>query len=498
MRLQGLGLVALAACTTGGAARPVPAPEPAPRVEPEVTPEPAAPPTPPATPRDPPRVLTDPGSGITVAWAGAATAAVVTQGNLVVLEPDGEHMGAIGWRDGEPRWRIELPVRAGARLHGLDDRVVVHDFDRALVVEGARGRVLGQHPAPIDGRPPYSHTMEHRRDACAWVGPCGIQAFDCDNGAPRGQYFESTEIRLSIDSDDPSEHDTQCSPEPSLLGRHLDTIAIIANVPRTDETGRPAGSMPSLIGLDATTGERQWAQPMPADEPSAGMTDDGACWVLDADAPQLHLHECDTGQLRWTRPLGVGRLEAHAMGELMVVARHHGGRWRLSAYSTATGNVAWGLRLPRRQIPLLADAPIRHAHATGNRRIYALIDPARGAITGRVLAGRDEEIWRDPAGGFVLIGRDLREVDDEGRLTRQLPFTALRAHTVTAGHILTHDGEAIEVFDREQLRERARIEGRLSIEPAPLAPDRLLLHRRGEDAVALVLGLEAPGRSGRR
>ncbi len=497
MTRTGLGLIALAACTTVGGSTPPPSPAQPVTAQRSVPPsQPVA--QAPVAPRDPPRLLTDPGSGVEVVWAGSAVDTEVIEQDLVVLEPDGRHLGAVDWRTGQAQWRIELAIRPSAQLHGLGDRVLVHDLDRAIVVEGARGRVLGRHPAPVAGRWPQGHGADRRRGACAWVGPCGIQAFSCEDGAARGEYFASTEIHAYMDDADPSEHETLCSPQPAVLGRHDAIIALLANATRTDETGRPAGSMPVVIGLDATTGERRWQHGLPDSEPRTGMSDDGGCWILDTDTPRLQMLDSNTGTLRWERPLGQGRLEIDAVDDTLVVARHHGGRWRLSAYATDDGRPAWSVRLPRRQAPVLPDAPIRNAHATGDRRVYALIDPERGAIAGQLSAGRDEELWRDPAGGFVLIGRDVREMDAQGRLTRQRPFTALRAHTVTREHVLTDDGDAIEVFDREQLRERARIEGRLSIESTVLPDDRLLLRRYGEDSVALVLGLDPPARAGRR
>lgn len=443
----------------------------------------------PPVPREPPRLLTDPGSGIELVWSGAAADATVAGAELVVLEPDGQHLEAIDWRDGEARWRIELPTSGSAVLHSLGDRVLVHDRDRAVVVEAARGRVLGRHEAPAAHR----HGVERRRGACAWTSPCGIQAFDCSNGALRGDYLPSAELHLYGISDDPSEHSTSCSPAPKTLGLAGSTIVQLAAVPRTDESGRPAGTVPGLMGLDAT-GQPRWQRPLPGDLAPAGMSDDGTCWILDEDVPRLEVLDCETGASRWERPLGPGRLRAHAVDRSVVVARHHGGRWRLSAYATADGAPTWSVRLAKRQHPVLPGSPLPEAHSTGKRRVYAVVDPPRGTVVGTVVAGRDEELWRDPAGGFVLTGLQLRELDPEGRLTRQRPYPGPRVRTVLAGHVLTHDGNTIEIYDRDQLRERARIEGRMHIEPAVLPDDRLLLRRAGEDGVALVLGLEEPGR----
>ena len=66
----------------------------------------------PPEPREPPRLLTDPGSGVAVVWAGAAAASAVAGAEVVVVEPDLQHVSAYDWRDGEPRWRTELPVSA--------------------------------------------------------------------------------------------------------------------------------------------------------------------------------------------------------------------------------------------------------------------------------------------------------------------------------------------------------------------------------------------------
>ncbi|MCA9712413.1 MAG: PQQ-binding-like beta-propeller repeat protein, partial [Myxococcales bacterium] len=360
--------------------------------------------------------------------------------------------------------------------------------DRALVIEAARGRVLGQHPAPWTGPWPYVHEVHQTRGACAWLGPCGIQPFDCQDGRPLGEYRPSPEIHLYGLSDDPSEHDTSCSPSPRLLGRHEDVIVL---------TAAAASEAPVLVGLAADTGQPRWQQPLPADLAPAGLTDDGGCWVLDESTPRVDVLDCRDGTLRWQQGIGPGALEVQAVGDVLVVAREHGGRWRLSAYATADGRPGWSARLARRQHPVLPGGPVRDAQLTGTRRVYALVDPARAGVVGELVAGRDERLWPDPSGGFLLIGRELRELDAEGRLTRQRPFTGTRVHTVTAGHVLTHDGQTIEIYDRDQLRERARIEGRLSIQAEDRLPaDRLLLRRHGDDGVALVLGLEAPSRSG--
>jgi outer membrane protein assembly factor BamB len=443
-------------------------------------------------PRDPPRLLTDPGSGVFVVWAGAAAAAVVAGSELVVLEPDLHHLSAYDWRDGEPRWRTELPASAAVQLYGLDDRVVLHDRDRVTVVEAARGRVMGRHPAPVSGRWPYVQTVQQWQGACAWVGPCGIRAFDCEDGSPRGDFLASEEIHLYGMSDDPSEHDTACTPTPRLIGRYDETIVLVAHLPATK-----AG--PALVGLHAGTGATQWHHRLPDGSEPAGVTEDGACWVLERQDPRLLVLDCDTGVLRWDREIGPGSLEAYAFEEGIVVSREHGGRWRLSAYRMTDGHPLWSTRLARRVRPLFPGGPIPDAQTTMARRVYALVDPIEGRVTGELAAGRDETLWRDPSGGLVLIGRDLREVDTAGRIARQRPFPGPRVHTVTTTHVLGHEGDVLEIFDRDQLRERARLEGRLVIDAtAQLPDDRLLLLRYGEDGVALMLGLVPPSRGGRR
>ncbi len=492
-----LGAMALlSACTAvGGASGSSSKPGPA---EPVVEPSAERPPEDaPPVPLEPPRLLTNPGSGVSVVWSGAAADVAVAGRNIVVLEPDGRHLDAIDWSNGEARWRIEQPFDEGARLYALDERVLVHDRDRAIVVEAARGRVLGRHPAPPSGHWPTVHGAERIRDACAWVGPCGIQAFDCTDGHPLGHYRASPQIHLYGTSDDPSEHSTSCSPQPRLLGRHGDAIVMLSDMPANDPREQ---SIPSMLAIDAATGQVRWHRALPSPETRAGITDDGGCWMLDEQAPGVAVVECDDGAPRWNREIGPGTLEVQAIEDTLVVARNDGGRWRLSAYGTADRRSVWSTRLARRQHPVLPRGPIPNAQVTGNRRVYALVDPSRGRSVGELVAGREERLWLDPGGGYVLIGRDLREIDPEGRLTRQRPFTGLGAHTVTSTHVLTHDGETIEIYDREQLRERARLEGRLTIEvPQGLPDDRLLLRRYGDDGVALVLALEPPSRgSGRR
>jgi len=468
----------------------------------------AARPTAPAEPRDPPRLLTDPGSGVTVVWAGAAVASAVAGAELVVVEPDLQHLSAYDWRDGEPRWRTELPVSAAVQLYGLDDRVVLHDRDRATVVEAARGRVIGRHPAPVSGRWPYVHTVQQRRGgACAWVGPCGIRAFDCEDGSPLGEYLASDEVHLYGISEDPSEHDTQCNPAPRLLGRHGETIVLVAYLPAQAEAAaadarfarEPSKPGPAIVGLAADTGSIRWHHWLADGSEPADLTEDGACWVLDRQGPRLRVLEPDTGALRWERPIGPGALDVQAFAGGLVVGREHDDRWRLSAYDLRGGQALWSTRLAKRERPAYFEGTIPDAQVTGARRAYAIVDPVAGRVTGRLVAGRDEMLWRDPAGGFVLIGRDLLELDDEGRLVRQRSFSSPRVHTVTATHVLGLDGGVLEIFDREQLRERARLEGRLTIDASARLPDgRLLMQRYGEDGVALVLGLEAPSRGVRR
>lgn len=457
-------------------------------------------PTTPPKPLDPPRLLADPGSGISVVWAGAAAASAVAGAELVVLEPDLRHLGAYDWNDGKPRWRIELPVSAATQLYGLGDRVLLHDRDHAIVIEAARGRVLGRHPAPGSGRWPYVHRVQQSHGACAWVGPCGIQAFDCADGAPRGDYLASDEAQQLAGSNASADLDGGCGVTPRLLGRYAGTIVLVAGLPSPEES-EASSSTAALVGLDAASGELRWRHPLP-DGSSADVTRataDGACWILARSAPQLVVLDCGTGAPRWERSIGEGTLEVFELGENLVVGREHGGRWRLSAYRATDGQPGWSARLARRERPLFPDGPVPDAQGTGARRVYALVDPSNGRVAGELVAGRDETLWRDPSGGFVLIGRDLREVDGEGRLTRMRPFSGLRVHAVTATHVLSHEADAIEVFDRDQLRERARLEGRLMIDMTASLPDeRLLLVRYGEDGVALVLGLEPPSRGIRR
>lgn len=465
------------------------APDPPPEVAPQ---EPMATPA----PIGPPRMLTDPGSGIRMVWSGAATQAVVANRNLVVLEPDRRHVSAIDWSDGEARWRIEQPSSEGIDLYELGDRVVLHDRDRAIVIEAARGRVLGRYDAPRARRGLYTHGVHQIRGACAWVGPCGLQAFDCEDGRPLGTYLASPEVHLSGPSDDPSEHSASCSPNPRLLGRHEDVVVLMADMPLSAPSKE---SDPSLIGLDAATGQLRWHRTLPSGDAPVGLTADGGCWILDEQSSRIQVLECLTGVNRWGRGIGPGTLKVQPVNDVLVIGRQHGGRWRLSAYATADGRPGWSARLARRQRPVLPEGRVRHAQQTGSRRVYALLDPARDGIIGELVAGRDERLWPDPAGGFVLIGRELREIDAEGRITRQRPFTGTRVHTVTEGHVLTQDGTTIEIYDREQLRERARLEGHLSIETNNDLPgDRLLLLRQGDNGVALVLGLESPSRTGGR
>jgi hypothetical protein len=341
------------------------------------------------------------------------------------------------------------------------------------------------------------------------VGPCGIRAFDCTDGSPLGDYLASDEVHLYGTSEDPSEHDTQCNPAPRLLGRHGETIVLVAHLPAQPEPGaptaagkppaRPPGKPgPAIVGLAADTGEIRWHHPLAEGSEPADLTEDGACWVLERQGPRLRVLEPDTGALRWERTIGPGTLDVHAFPGGLVVGREHGDRWRLSAYDLAGGQPLWSTRLARRQRPAYFEGPIPDAQSTGTRRTYGIVDPVAGRVVGQLVAGRDETLWRDPAGGFVLFGRDLRELDDEGRLVRQRSFSTPRVHTVTTSHVLGLDGDALEIFDRDQLRERARLEGRLAIDASARLPDgRLLLQRYGEDGVALVLGLEPPSR-GRR
>lgn len=462
--------------------------------------EAAAPPVVLPEPRDPPRLLTDPGSGVFVVWAGAAVASAVAGSELVVVEPDLRHVSAYDWHDGEPRWRTELPVSAAVQLYALDDRVVLHDRARATVVEAARGRVMGRHPAPASGRWPDGHAVQQRgAGACAWVGPCGIQAFDCEDGALLGDYLASDTIHLYGLSDDPSEHDTECTPAPRLLGRHDATLVLVAHLPADAGPKPRATAGPAIVGLDADTGAVRWHHPLSQGNEPAGVTEDGACWVLEPKGPRLRVLEPDTGAIRWERAIGPGTLEVHAFAGGLVVGREHGDRWRLSAYGLADGQPLWSARLAKRQRPSYSVGPIADAQRTGARRAWALVDPLAGRVVGELVAGREETLWRDPAGGFVLIGRDLREVDDQGGIVRQRSFASPRVHSLTTTHVIGLDGATLEVFDREQLRERARLEGRLSIDgSARLPADRLLLQRYGEDGVALVLGLEPPSRGPRR
>jgi len=493
--LRGLwAAAALTACSTVGDVAPRPAAAPAPVMAPAPAAAAAVPASAdPATPVDPPRVLTNPGSGVSLLWSGAAIGAGVAGRSVVVLESDLRHLSAVDWSSGEARWRIEEPFSAGVQLAALDDRVMLYDGERAVVIEAARGRVLGRHAAPHAGQGPRAHGVAHRNGACAWAGTCGIQAFDCRDGQPLGAYYGPV-------SDDPSEYDTTpCMPTPRLLGAHQGTIAMVVDLPRP---GDGSGSVASLVGVGVERGERRWDRPLPAvNGGQVELTDDGGVWVLDVDAHRVEVFDAGSGARRWGREIGPGQLRVHAVGDALVVGREHGGRWRLSAYATDDGASGWSVRLARRQLPVLPDGPVPDAQAAGIRRVYALLDPTQRGVVGELVAGRDERLWRDPGGGFVLIGRDLREIDAEGRLTRQRPFTGTRAHTVTEGHVLTDDGSTIEIYDRELLRERARLEGRLSIvASAGLPSNRVLLRRDGDDdGVVVLLGLEAPSRgAGRR
>lgn len=445
----------------------------------------------PPAPAEPPRVLIDPGSGVHVAWAGAAADAVVAGEHLVVLQPQGDHLHAVSWRDGEARWRVALPTTDTARLYSLGDRIVVHDRDTAIIVEAARGRILGRRAVPHAGRDSYGHRATRVGDTCAWRSACGIQRFSCDDGTLQGPYYASAEEHLYGLSDDPSEHSTSCSPDPRIVGQLGNTSVLVANVPVDLDAGGTGATAPSLVGFESDTDAVLWQHPLTAFGETVGETSDGGVWAVDIDESTLRVFDGSTGDLRWERSLGPGLVEAEATAGEIIVARFNEGRWRLGAYATADGKNTWRTRLSRRQRPLLPSRSIANAASLGQRRIYAIVDPERRGVAGELVAGRDERLLRDPAGGFVLVGAELREVDAHGRLLRQRPFANTNVQSVTPHHVLALDDEVVTLFDRDQLRQRARVEGGVVMAPTEGLPsDRLLFRRYGDDGVALLLRLD--------
>lgn len=435
-----------------------------------------------------PAVILDPSATISMLWAAAATDATVAGSTVIALEPTGDHLDAARISDGASRWRIEIPPTERASLTAIGNRVFVHDGDRVIVVEAEHGRVLAEQPA----RP--AHRAVSIGGACAWSGRCGLQPFDCDDGAPIGPYLASTETHWYGLSDDPTEHGTSCEPYPRLLGSTGDRVLVIAGLPDPDSD---APSLPrTLAGLDPTDGTVKWQRPLPAGGQVIGPTSAGDGWIVDSIEGQLTAFDARSGDVRWQRPLGPGRLVAQAFERELVVAREHGGRWRITGYGSDRPVARWSTRTGRRQFPLIAGAPIEQANVTEERRVFAIVDRAAGEIAGQLVAGRGARLWHDPPTGFLLTGHDLREHGPAGDLLRQRPLRAADVEWVTPDYLLSREGDTLIVHDRTTLREHARLVGlRLQLDPA-LPPTRALLRRDGDDGAAVLLALDPPSLAG--
>jgi outer membrane protein assembly factor BamB len=100
-----------------------------------------------------------------------------------------------------------------------------------------------------------------------------------------------------------------------------------------------AGAQPLLTGLDASTGQARWTEPIAAGVDGSHPTADGGLAILRMDGT-LEVVELSSGRVRWTRPVGYPGLYPVPMavaGGAVLLGRNG----KLTSYDDRTGQIRW-------------------------------------------------------------------------------------------------------------------------------------------------------------
>ncbi len=437
------------------------------------------------------------GSELELRFQGEAWATTIAAKRLILLEEDFVHLRAVDPASGAASWRLEAQSDPGGQhdLYAYGERVLMHAGPRLVTVDAAAGRRLGEAKALYNGSD-RGCRLQIAGDACAYVCECLIQPITCGTGAPLGEGFASSENHIYFEMGEP--HDSVCPIEPQLLGRAGElTVALV-------EDG--AGLM-GAVGVDPA-GSVRWRLDgliprrgiFGGGGVEAGMAESGGlCWLMDAYEGDLVGFDCAAGKRLWgetielrerrarVRWLAVdgGRLWVHTSGDA-------GGSAELR--DPASGRRIWAHTIPGGATPWPLDEPLAAAYLPQTTKLM-IYDGARGRVVKELAVDERVRVVDDPAGGYLIIGDDLVELDAQAKVRRRRPRAIGELVGLTEEHLVVAEGESVEVLRREDLTVSLRIDGGglRMLDGGELGPGALLFARgrRGAPTELLLFGRRA-------
>ena len=386
------------------------------------------------------------GVGLGCAAAAAAPVviealdAVVREGVVVSVAPDGRAVAALDLATATERWRVSLA--------GPADAAVIHDLGRGRVLVQAAGRYTtidtstGERIAVREA--PASWTFVHRgMGGCALRGECSLSPVSCDDGRPLGAALLGDRRWIHTPRQDDG-------PSPRCMG-DLDVLAATdASVLVSSRTSQA----PIVTAIDEG-GSVLWRSSDPACAScaplGAGAAPDGAlCWTTDrrsATEAIVRGFDCATGAVRFAHPIALG--DRDRSSEIVTGWSGSGPRPALlvQAGRRAIALSVDGERLWHRPLPAgtLANLPAlrvpSYPLAIDGVDAIAHLDPATGETlrTREVASGREVRIASD---GTIAVVREGSTFDRGGaRVPPPEIFAFARAPT----------GSRATIGDREVL-----------------------------------------------
>jgi len=442
---------------------------------------------------DPLRVTFAEGSDLELRFQGEAWAMTIAAKRLILLEEDFKHLRAIDPATGAPSWRLVAQSDPGGQhdLYADGERALLHAGPRLVMVDAAAGRRLGEAKAYFNGGDSGCR-LRIEGGACAYVCECTIQPVACDSGAQIGPSFPSSENHIYFDMSEP--HDTVCPIEPRLLGRAGEHS--VALVEGEDGLTGAVGVDPAGVvrwRLDGLLPRRGTFSGGGVD---AGMSEDGGlCWVLDSDEGDLEVFDCAAGQRLWGAKIEVSERQVR----VRWLAIDGGGLWidtsgaeggSAELRDPATGDRIWAHALPGAATPWPLDEALTGAYLPQTTKLM-IYDGGRGRVVKEIAVDERLRVVDDPAGGYLIIGDELVELDAQAKVRRRRPRAVRGLVGVNRDHLVVSEGEGVEVLRRDDLTVSLRIDGQVRmLDASELGPGSLLFarSRRGVPTELLLFG----------
>jgi outer membrane protein assembly factor BamB len=449
---------------------------------------------------DPLRVTFADGSDLELRFQGEAWATTIAAKRLILLEEDFRHLQAIDPATGAQSWRLQAQSDPAGQhdLYAAEDRALLHAGPRLVMVDAAAGRRLGEAKAYYNGGDSDCR-LRIEGGACAYVCGCTLQPIDCGSGAQVGPSFPSSENHIYFDMAEP--HDTVCPIQPRLLGRAGDrSVALVEG----------ADGLMGAVGVDPA-GVVRWRLDgllprrgtFSAGGVDAGISaENGLCWVIDSYEGDLAVFDCAAGQRLWGAKIEVGERQVRVVwlaldgGRLWIhTSGAEGGSVELR--DPASGGRIWAHALPGGTTPWPLDEALAQVYLPQRTKLL-IYDGGRGRVVKEIAVDERLRVVDDPAGGFLVIGDDLVELDAQAKVRRRRPRAIRGLLGVTRDHLVVGEGEEVEVLRRDDLTVSLRIDGKVRmLDSGELGPGSLLFARsqRGVPTEVLLLG---PARAARR